>query len=173
MSSALPAGREGARGAEDGRETGKTSGERGRERGRRNGVLPPVRHTHASQRKSSRGEDRKSIPPSYSRGKTRLPLLFCFVVVCGFFFKLLKPNKEKTCIIKTQSKQTYRGDWLRSEQRRELGAKSRRSAFSAPRTADMAPIVEEGAQLGESKLFFTSSRTGTRCDGVCVAHDSC
>ena len=37
----------------------------------------------------------------------------------------------------------------------------------------MAPIVEEGAQLGECKLFFTSSRIGTRCDGVGPAHDPC
>ena len=123
-------------GGENGRETGKTSGERGRGRGRRNGVLPPVRHTHASQ--SSRGEDRASLHPTPWE-KKKQGCRFCFVSYCFFFCKLLKPSKEKTCIIKTQSQPTYRGDRVRSEQREE-----KRRAQSGKRTERVFSTSDSG-----------------------------
>lgn len=112
MSSALPVGRGGGGVGEQwvgDRET--KYGEREREEeGRRNGVLPPLRHTHASQSNSSRA--RTEHPSILLLRKTRLP------------FQLLKPRVLLNTIKAEQIHCTSASGERVRPQTRELGVKT-------------------------------------------------
>ena len=131
MSSALPAGR----GGEWERDRENERREREREREKKRGVAACETHSRITEQQG-RGQ---SIPPSHSLGEKKQGCRFCFVSYCFFFCKLLKPSKERTCIIKTQSQPTYRGDRVRSEQREE-----KRRAQSGKRTERVFSTSDSG-----------------------------
>lgn len=86
------------------------------------------------------------------RGRTERPSILLFRKTKLTFWIIETPLLNKRLyIIKRSPRQTRGGTWAsgaRERERRE--AAWQRSGSSAPRTATMAPMVEEGAQLGES-----------------------